>query len=237
MSSCRVPSFMLASCSLRRCSRLSRLSSFPSSPIPPPPWSSTQTHPFTGPSARGGGDECSRDRLRLRGALGAVVYDPVSRRVVFADADPPWNILLSSWRNDRRTYIAELETLAAISVYSTYPNLFKGRRVLHFIDNTVALSALVHGYSGKPDLAKQVNVFYLQMLSLRSAVYFDYVPSKANIADLPSRRMFVQLRSELAGLRGVTRPSDVLRVPSVASWSRPLARWADPVFPDVGFPM
>ena len=157
-----------------------------------------------------------------------MVYDPVSRRVVFADADPPWNILLSSWRNDRRTYIAELETLAAISVYSTYPNLFKGRRVLHFIDNTVALSALVHGYSGKPDLAKQVNVFYLQMLSLRSAVYFDYVPSKANIADLPSRRMFVQLRSELAGLRGVTRPSDVLRVPSVCGLvvppSRPVGR-------------
>jgi len=32
-----------------------------------------------------------------------------------------------------------------------------------------------------------VNVFYLQMVALRASVYFDYVPSKANIADLPSR--------------------------------------------------
>ena len=93
-------------------------------------------------------------------------------------------------------------------MYGTYPALFRGRKVLHFIDNTVALSALVHGYSGKPDLAKSVNVFYLQMPSLRAAVYFEYVPSKANIADLPSRRMFTLLRSELAGLSGSHRPSD-----------------------------
>lgn len=51
----------------------------------------------------------------------------------------------------------------------------------------MALSAYVHGYSGKQELAKTVNVFYLQMVALRASVYFDYVPSKANIADLPSR--------------------------------------------------
>ena len=77
--------------------------------------------------------------------------------------------------------------LAAVSVYYTYPRLFVDRRVNHWIDNTVALSALVHGYSGKLDLATMVNAFYLQIAGLRSAVYFDWVPSKANIADLPSR--------------------------------------------------
>ena len=51
------------------------------------------------------------------------------------------------------------------------------QRVQHFIDNTVALSALVHGYSGKADLAKMVNAFFLQMAGLRASVYFDYVPS------------------------------------------------------------
>ena len=34
------------------------------------------------------------------------------------------------------------------------------------IDNTVALSALVHGYSGKADLAKMANAFFLQMAGL-----------------------------------------------------------------------
>ena len=165
------------------------------------------------------------------------MYDPATRKVAFATADPPWDILLSSWRDDRRTYIAELETLAAISVYSTYPDLIQGRRVLHFIDNTVALSALVHGYSGKPDLAKSVNVFYLQMLALRASVYFDYVPSKANIADLPSRRMFTLLRSELSGIRGASRVSGTLVVPSVAAWSRPLASWARSSSPSARFPL
>ena len=187
--------------------------------------------------AKRGRGECSSDRSRLRGALGAVVYDPVSRKVAFSAADPPWDLLLSSWRDDRRTYIAELETLAAISVYSTYPDLIQGRRVLHFIDNTVALSALVHGYSGKPDLAKSVNVFYLQMLAFRASVYFDYVPSKANIADLPSRRMFTLLRSELSGIRGASRVSGTLVVPSVAAWSRPLASWARSSSPSARFPL
>ena len=139
---------------------------------------------------------------------------------IYAYAPPPWEILLSSWRTDRKTYIAELETLAAIAVYTTYPSLLAGRRINHFIDNTVALSALVHGYSGKVELAKAVNIFYLQMISLRSSVYFDYVPSKANIADLPSRELFVQLRAELRGISH-TREADSLVVPNVAAWSAP----------------
>ena len=102
--------------------------------------------------------ECESRRSRLRGGLGSLVYDPRDRSVRVAYADPPWDLLLASWRTDRKTYIAELETLAAVAVYSTYPSLFSGRRVIHWIDNTVALSALVHGYSGKPELAKAVNV-------------------------------------------------------------------------------
>ena len=172
-----------------------------------------------------GRDECTDAHARLRGALGAVVFDPESGEVRYAHALPPWDILLSSWRTDRKTYIAELEALAAISVYTTYPSLFAGRRVNHFIDNTVALSAIVHGYSGKPELAKAVNVFYLQMISLRASVYFDYVPSKANIADLPSREYFSQLRAELLGL-SPPDSSDPLVVPSVSSWASPLVSWA-----------
>ena len=110
-------------------------------------------------------------------------------------------------------------------MYSTYPRLFAGRKVTHYIDNTVALSALVHGYSGKPDLAKAVNVFYLQLNSMRTSVYMDWVPSKANIADLPSRGAWPELDRELAGLRPAGLPHDVLIVPSVSSWRAPLASW------------
>ena len=102
------------------------------------------------------------------------------------------------------------------------------RKVNHFIGNTVALSALVHGYSGKPDLAKSVNVFYLQMLASRASVFFEYVPSKANIADLPSRRLYAQLQHELRGLQAADAVPDTLVVPSVGVWSLPLSRWVRP---------
>ena len=153
------------------------------------------------------------------------MYDPVDHSVRYASAYPNWQLLLSSWQSDRKTYIAELETIAAIAVYTTYPMLIRGRKVNHFIDNTVALSALVHGYSGKRDLAKAVNVFYLQMMGLRCSVYFDYVPSKANIADLPSRNMFVELESELSGIQVQGMAPDSLAVPSIDAWDAPLETW------------
>ena len=178
---------------------------------------------------RAGRGDCAIDarRFKLSGGLGVVVYDPVDGSVRRAAAEPDFRILLSSWQTDKRTYIAELEALAALAAYSTYPDLFAGRRVNHFIDNTVALSALVHGYAGKPDLAKLVNVFYLQLNALRSSVYLEYVPSKANIADLPSRFAWAELDLELAGLAVVGDEPDALVVPDVARWRQtPLRDWA-----------
>ena len=46
-----------------------------------------------------------------------------------------------------------------------------------------------------------MNIFYLQMIALRAHVFFEYVSSKANIADLPSREAFDELRAELVGIR------------------------------------
>ena len=171
-------------------------------------------------------DVCRNERgERPNGALGAVVYDPVDGTYRVADAKPPWAILAPTLV-PKKNYIAFLEALAALSVYSTYPALFRGRKVNHFIDNTVALSALVHGYAGKPDMAKVVNTFYIQAAGLRTSVYFDYVPSKANIADLPSRGASHEVHLHL---HDYTRrlPTDTLVVPNIASWHAPLASWLD----------
>ena len=89
----------------------------------------------------------------------------------------------------------------------------------------MAFSALVHGYAKKPELAKSVNVFYLQMIALCARVFFEYVPSKANIADLPSREAFTELRSELRGLSVRGSAPDRLVVASVGSWNSPLETW------------
>ena len=183
--------------------------------------------------------ECSTNPThRFSGGLGAVIYDPMTGRARHAAAEPPWDILLSSWRTDRKTYIAELETLAAVAVYTTYPEIVSGRKVNHFIDNTVALSALVHGYAGKPDLAKATNVFHMQLVGMRTSAYLDYVPSKANIADLPSRWAFDILEKELAGIP-CPRSPDVLVVPSISQWKSPLESWLDvtEMYPDQSFPV
>ena len=89
----------------------------------------------------------------------------------------------------------------------------------------MAFSALVHGYAKKPELAKSVNMFYLQMIALCARVFFEYVPSKANIADLPSREAFTELRSELRGLSVRGSAPDRLVVASVGSWNSPLETW------------
>ena len=70
-----------------------------------------------------------------------------------------------------------------------------------------------------------MNIFYLQMIALRAHVFFEYVSSKANIADLPSREAFDELRAELVGIRIAGSAPDLLVVPSVASWNAPLASW------------
>ena len=57
----------------------------------------------------------------LQGAFGAVVFDPEDGTVRYAHADPPWRALLRTWSHHHKTFIAQLESLAAISVYSTWP--------------------------------------------------------------------------------------------------------------------
>ena len=42
--------------------------------------------------------------------------------------------------------------LAALVAVMTFPDLFRGRDVLFFVDNVSTLSACVHGYSARPEL-------------------------------------------------------------------------------------
>ena len=83
--------------------------------------------------------------------------------------------------------IGQLELLAAATVYTSLPWLFVGAEVLHFVDNTSAVYGLVKGYSAQPDSAGVILAFHLCGLALRCGVWFNYVASKANVADLPSR--------------------------------------------------
>ena len=101
----------------------------------------------------------------------------------------------------KKQKIGQCEILAASMVYTSMPETFRGREVIHWIDNTSAISSLLHGYSGKLDSALLVNAFHLFNAGLRVRIHFEYVESKANVGDLPSRQEFVYLLLSLAARR------------------------------------
>ena len=92
--------------------------------------------------------------------------------------------------------------------------------MVHFIDNTVALSAFVHGYVGKEDLADIVGAYHIMSTGLRARTYFDYVPSKANLADDPSRGDHTIPR-----MLGAHTAS--MKVPTLEQLTGPLEHWFD----------
>ena len=92
------------------------------------------------------------------------------------------------------------------------PDLFRGRDVILFIDNVGALMGLANGYSRDVDAARLINVFHVMNAALQANIWFEFVPSAANLADQPSR-------GELGLLQELgSRPFDV-EWPDPSSWS------------------
>ena len=90
--------------------------------------------------------------------------------------------------------------------------------MIHWIDNTSALAALVKGYAAAEDSAKIVHAFHSFSVGLKSTVWFEYVASKANIADMPSRGDF----EELDRLGSIEH---ACVMPSVDAWHKPADAW------------
>ena len=93
----------------------------------------------------------------------------------------------------RKQYIGQLELYAALLAYSTFKDELRGRKAVHWIDNTSALAALIKGYSRVPDSAQIVHAYHSLVLGLKCKVWLEYVNTKANIADEPSRGEFALL--------------------------------------------
>ena len=76
--------------------------------------------------------------------------------------------------------------------------------VLHFIDNTTALSWAIRGYSPDADVAELLNTWHLRLAARQQIVWFDYVPSHANVADQPSRGILNDTLRELNSVEVTT---------------------------------
>ena len=119
----------------------------------------------------------------------------------------------------KKQYIGQLELLAAVIPYYSMPELFAGRKVLHFIDNTAAVAGLTKGYSARVDSARIVHAFHAFNVGLTAEVWFEWVASKANIADWPSRGEFTYLENVLRA-----EPVDTI-LPPLYSWRAASAEW------------
>ena len=131
-----------------------------------------------------------------RGTIGVVIKRPGEPLLWTACDCPAW-VLRAFAELDRpkEQYIGQLELLAAVVAYTTFPEELRGRRVIHWIENESAVYALVKGYSSAPDSARVVNLFQGCVAQLAVTPWVEYVQSSDNIADLPSRGEFELLRT------------------------------------------
>ena len=92
--------------------------------------------------------------------------------------------------------------------------------VIQWIDNTGALAGLIKGYTKALDLGLIVNSYHAMAAGLGVDTYFEYVRSKANVADFPSRFERGKLREALvdAGLGHLYVEWVECVLPTFAEW-------------------
>ena len=130
----------------------------------------------------------------------------------------------------KKTYIGQHEIAWATAPYVSIPSLFTGQDPIHWIDNTSALAGLIKGYAKVVDMARLANGLHAFLLTTECDPYWDYVRSKANVADLPSRP---DLRPELdqilheMGFEPDQIQTVAPRFPPAGQWSLPSASWIE----------
>jgi hypothetical protein len=129
--------------------------------------------------------ESMADVIGHETGLGYVAYDTEKVVKTAARCTCPQEILRAMIA--KLTYIGQLELLAILLVYWSEPERFAGRDVIHFVDNTSAIYCMIKDYSKSPDSARIVHCIHAVFVAFDINVWFEYVPSKENISDGPSR--------------------------------------------------
>ncbi len=78
--------------------------------------------------------------------------------------------------------------IALIASVFTFSDELKGVKVLMFVDNVPAACALSQGISKQEDLQCLSSLFHSLCAGYHVKFWIEWVPSEANIADVPSRQ-------------------------------------------------
>lgn len=119
------------------------------------------------------------------GGLGLVFIDLATGERIISSSMVPAS--LSAYFGSRGTLINLFETVAFLAAVLTLGERLRNRQIIAFIDNVSCLSWCVHGTVNNPEAARLTHAIHLRLASLSAEVFYEYVPSAANIADIPSR--------------------------------------------------
>ena len=121
---------------------------------------------------------------------GAVIVDQATGfKEVFGDKVP--DDVVTGWRKSgRRQLIFFAELFPVLVAKRTWADRLRNRRVLLFVDNQAAKSALIRGYSPLVDASKVLADIFELDVRLGCLTWVCWVPSKSNVADAASRLEF-----------------------------------------------
>jgi len=145
------------------------------------------------------------------------VADAAIAFVLFDPSDGTWHTCEAQIGRDvlrlmvqgKKSYIGQLEALAAAAVLSSMPaDRLYGRRAMFWIDNLAAKYGLQKAYSKVDDSGRIINAFKVRQAQLQLQIHFEYVPSHQNLADLPSRGRFDDMCRVIDEATGLTPVAD-----------------------------
>ena len=121
---------------------------------------------------------------------GAVIIDPASSTREFFGGHVPKE-MVAAWRSSGRTQLIFFtEIFPVLVARRTWAKLLRNRRVLIFVDNEAAKSALIRNYSPLVDATAMLSEVASWDMLLGCFPWYCRVPSKSNVADAASRLAF-----------------------------------------------
>ena len=83
--------------------------------------------------------------------------------------------------------VAQFEMLAILLAIRSFGPALRGTYCRIHVDNVAAMYACFNGYSGNPFMARLAGEIWLELLHYNVAPWWQYVPSKLNVAAIWSR--------------------------------------------------